>query len=123
MKRDKIIFWIATGLFCIMMILFGTVNFYKDMAAAGKAFEGLGYPASVPQWLGIAKVLGVLAITVRKFSLLKNLAYAGFLIDVVLALFAHLHKGDGEWMGAAMALILLAISWFMNLRMERAATA
>lgn len=119
MKRDKIIFWVATGLLSFMMLA-GGIGYYLDMDKYVGIFTKLGYPGSVPQWLGAAKILGVIAIVVRKVDILKNMAYAGFLTVAVLALSAHLYYNDGEWLGAVIALVLLSISWFYNLKLERA---
>ena len=110
MKRDKIIYWMATGLLSFMMFLTGIMYiFNSDMVAA--VFTRLGYPSYLVYPLAILKLLGVLAIVTNKSKFLKHLAYAGFFYDFLLALSGHLVAGDGELGPSLVALILLIVSY------------
>ena len=110
MKRDKIIYWISTGLLCLMMVASGIMYMlnYSEVAAV---FVALGYPAYLVYPLAVLKLLGVLAILANKSRLLKDLAYAGFFYDFLLAASAHINAGDGEYLPALAALILLIVSF------------
>jgi hypothetical protein len=77
-------------------------------------FINLGFPAWIIYPLAILKVLGVIAILTRKSSFLKELAYAGFLYDAMLALTAHIMVRDGEYLPAIIALILIPVSWIFD---------
>ena len=67
--------------------------------------------------LGIAKVLGLIAIWLIPNESLKEWAYAGFFFDVVLAFFAHVMISDGQHMGAVIGLVLVLTSYFSRKRM------
>jgi hypothetical protein len=54
----------------------------------------LGYPIYFMKWLGVAKVLGILAILTGLSRPLKEWAYAGFTFDVCAAFVSHLSVGD-----------------------------
>lgn len=110
-KTLKIIFWISTGLLSLLM-LFSAGNYFFNHEAIVGIFEALGYPSYLMYPLGIAKILGVIAISTRKSATLKEWAYAGFFFDFTLAFFAHIMAGDGEYSGALVALILLFASYF-----------
>ena len=110
MKKDKIIYWISTGLLSLMMILAARTYIFNHEAIDTILFTKLGYPAYLIYPLAIAKLLGITAILSKKSEFLKSLAYAGFFFDFILAASAHIHVGDG-FGGAALALILLIVSF------------
>jgi hypothetical protein len=111
MNKDKIIYWLATGIVTLLM-LFSAYQYIFNHAAIVGAFESLGYPSYLIYPLAVAKLLGLAAILSRISNLLKNLAYAGFLYDFVLALVAHLMAGDGGYLFALIATIAVIISFF-----------
>lgn len=110
MNKTKIAYWVSTGLLSALMLMSAGMYIFNHEAITG-AFTTLGYPTYLIYPLAIAKILGLLAIWVDKSKALKEWAYAGFFFDFVLALAAHIAVGDGEFGGAVMALVLLAISY------------
>jgi len=115
-KTTKIIFWIATGLLSAMMLMSAGMYFF-NYEEIEKVFTGLGHPTHIIYPLAIAKILAVVAILTRKNTTLTEWAYAGLFFDFVLALMAHLNAGDGEFGGAAVALVLLFTSYFTGRKM------
>jgi len=112
-KRDKIIYWVVTGLLSVMLLMSaGMYLFTHDEVSP--VFNGLGFPTWVIYPLAIAKILGLVAIWTRKSALLKEWAYAGYFFNFLLALAAHLSISDGDWMGAAIALALLVTSYIYD---------
>jgi hypothetical protein len=91
--KQKVIYWVSTGLFSAMM-LFAAYNYFANETVKG-AFVHLGFPDYFRVELAIAKVLGAAALLIpvvpRAF---KNFAYAGFTINLVSAVIAHLSLGD-----------------------------
>ncbi len=76
-----------------------------------ETFSRLGYPTYLIYPLATAKVLGILAILTRKSKFLRELAYAGFFFNFILAISAHLYVNDGEFISATVALVLLICSY------------
>ncbi|RZK75476.1 MAG: DoxX family protein [Pedobacter sp.] len=76
----------------------------------------LGYPVYILTIIGVWKILGVIAVLVPKFPLVKEWAYAGFFFAMCGALFSHAAKGDGaiELFGPALLLVLTVISWYFR---------
>ncbi len=112
-RSSKIIYWIATILLSALMLLSaGMYIFNNEMVS--EVFSRLGYPTYLIYPLATAKVLGIIAILTRKSDFLKNLAYAGFFYDFILALSAHINVNDGEFIPAAVALVLLAVSYIFG---------
>ena len=113
MKRDKIIYWIFTGLLCLWMTFQG-VMFAFNSGEFIEMFEGLGMPTALIIPIGVAKLLAVIAILSKKSDLLKKLAYYGLALDFLVAIGSHINSGDGMWPGATVALILLIVSFIYD---------
>ena len=113
MKRDTIIYWVATGLFCLMMLMSAGMYFFNT-ANVADIFTKMGYPTYIIYPLGTAKILGVIAIISKISPQLKYLAYAGFFYDFILAFFAHLMISDGQQTGAVIAMVLLLVSYYYD---------
>ena len=112
-KKNTIIYRVITGLFTANMLLgAGMYLFAHDIAAS--MFSSLGFPTYIIYPLAIAKILGLVAIWSNKSKMLKEWAYAGFTFELLLAVSAHLAVNDGEFAGAAVALVLVLISYFYN---------
>lgn len=114
MKRDKIIYWIATGLLCFMMTVQGLMSFLFNREALVTLYESLGFSAALILPLGIAKLLAVIAILTKKVKMLKTLAYYGLGIDFVLAIGSHVRVADGLWAFPLFALVLLVVSFVFD---------
>ena len=110
-KTTKIIYYIATGLLSVLMVMSAGMYFFKNDEIS-LVVESIGFPAFILYPLGIAKVLGIVAIWTRKSEMLKEWAYAGFFFTFVLAIAAHVMVEDGGFGGAAMAMALLLVSYF-----------
>lgn len=117
-KRDKILFYVFTALLTVLVLLGVTRYFFMhDLAVEG--FEALNFPTFLIYPMGIAKTLGLIAIWFIQSPKLKEWAYAGFTFNFLLAIGAHLNVGDGEAVGALIALVLLASSYIFYRRSQR----
>ncbi len=118
MKRDKIIYYVSTGLLTLLMLFSAGMYIFNNEAVQGM-FTNFGYPTYIIYPLAIAKLLGVFTIWNPKFNTLKEWAYAGFFFDFVLAFFAHKMINDGEETGAIIALVLLTVSYVFSKRIKK----
>ncbi|UOE49411.1 DoxX family protein [Mucilaginibacter sp. SMC90] len=118
MKRNKIIYWIATLWLALGMLSTGAVQLLKMKSGAGGAdsVAHLGYPGYFLTILGIWKVLGVIAVLTPKFPVVKEWAYAGFFFAMSGAIFSHLAAGSAvnEIFPAMLLLLLTIISWYFR---------
>jgi len=120
-KAMTIFYWIFTALFCLQM---GFTAYYELMRLpeAAQAFSRLGFSASSFRIeLSWAKVAGVIALLVPKVpARLKEWAYAGFAINLVSALIAHLSIGDGPKALAPSTItsVLWGLSYFFWRRLQ-----
>ena len=121
-KRNKIIYWIATIWLASGMLSTGTLQLFRAKAEGALAPPGvygithLGYPIYFLTILGVWKILGVVALLIPKFPLLKEWAYAGFFFVMSGAIFSHIAAGDSakEIFPALLLLILTVVSWYVR---------
>jgi hypothetical protein len=117
-KTNKIIYWIATLWLALGMVSTGAVQLLKAKAGAGGAdsLAHLGYPGYILTLLGIWKILGVVALLIPKFALVKEWAYAGFFFVMSGAIFSHIASGNpvSEVFPALLLLILTVVSWYFR---------
>ena len=85
-------FWLLTGLFCLAFTMGGSMHLIRAERVA-EGLNALGYPAYLMTILGVAKLLGVVALLIPGHLLLKEWAYAGFTINLLGALASHLFVG------------------------------
>ena len=119
-KKDKIIYWVATGLLSAMMLMSAGMFVFNN-AMVQELFQSLGYPIYIIYPLAVAKFLGIVVILTKKSTLLKELAYAGFFYDFLLAFSAHINAGDGGYIPSIIAMILLIISYFYDKKVFKTA--
>ncbi|PBQ30886.1 DoxX-like family protein [Sphingobacteriaceae bacterium] len=114
-KRNKIIYWIATGWLALGMTVTGIVQILR-IPDEKVVMERLGYLPYFMVLLGIWKLLGVIAVLVPKFALVKEWAYAGFFFAMSGALVSHLAMGDSaiELFGPSLLLVLTSVSWYFR---------
>jgi uncharacterized membrane protein len=115
-KRNKIIYWIATSLLAIGMFQSGifAVLRTKEWVALVTA---LGYPVYFLTILGVWKILGVIAILIPGFKLLKEWAYAGFFFAMTGAFFSHLACHDYAPIALAgpfFQTVFVILSWYFR---------
>lgn len=114
-KRNKIIYWIATVWLALGMVSTGMVQLLK-VPEEVNMFTKLGYPSYLLTMLGIWKLLGVVAVLIPKFPLVKEWAYAGFFFVMSGAVSSHLANGSEakDFFGPVLLLVLTGLSWYFR---------
>lgn len=114
-KRNKIIYWISTIWLTLGMLSSSLIQVFKVKEEVA-FIANLGYPAYFMTILGIWKILGVIALLIPGFALLKEWAYAGFFFAMSGAIFSHITSGDApnEIFPSLLLLILTGVSWYFR---------
>lgn len=114
-NRNKIIYWVATALLSFGMLVSGIsqILHLKDM---NELITHVGYPMYFMYIIGVWKILGVIAILVPNFNLLKEWAYAGFFFLMTGALISHKFMGDGgsAVFGPLFQIVFIVLSWYFR---------
>jgi hypothetical protein len=123
-KRNKIIYWIATGWLALGMTATGIVQLIHQKEEVDMMTR-LGYLPYFLTLLGTWKILGVIAILVPKFPIVKEWAYAGFFFAMSGAVVSHLAMGDPakELFGPLLLLLLTITSWYFRPESRKAVAA
>jgi uncharacterized membrane protein len=111
-KRIKVIYWGATGLLAAGMLAQGVAQVLQTKGYVD-IMSHLGFPLYFLSIIGVWKILGVIAILVPGYKLLKEWAYAGFLFVMSGAGVSHIASGDSviTIVPALILLTLIAVSW------------
>jgi hypothetical protein len=104
------------------MLSTGVLQLFKAKAEGALAPPGvygiqhLGYPVYFLTILGVWKILGVVALLIPRFPLLKEWAYAGFFFAMTGAVFSHIAVGDPlkELFPSLLLVILTVASWYFR---------
>jgi hypothetical protein len=121
-KRNKIIYWVATIWLSLGMVSTGITQLLHMQSEGAVAPPGvygitrLGYPVYFLTILGLWKILGVIAILIPGFALVKEWAYAGFFFIMSGALFSHIASGSAatELLPSLLLLVLTVVSWYFR---------
>jgi len=120
MKKDKIIYWISTGLIGAMMIFSGYSYFTNPQIA--DSFKHIGFPNFFRVELGTAKIIGALVLLIPQIpTKIKEWAYAGFIITFISAAIVHINIGDPN-RAIITPLLMLAILLVSNFYMSKVNT-
>lgn len=118
MKKDKIIYWVATGVVAAGM----SMSAFMYLSANPEimvSFQALGIPGYLVVMLGVAKLLGAIALLVPIWDRIKEWAYAGFTFVFLGAIWTHVATGT-PWVPPFIAMILLGVSYTFHGRLKAA---
>lgn len=113
MRTNKIIYWASTGLLSVLLLMSAGLYVFNNVEIR-EMFTAFGYPVYIIYPLAVAKVSAVVVLLSQKQSKIKEWAYSALFFEFILAFFAHFMIGDGEQMGAVMAMALLVISYIFG---------
>lgn len=114
-KRNKRIYWVATGLLAFGMLAQGLAQLLHTKGYVDILVH-LGYPLYFLSILGVWKLLGVIAILLPRLELVKEWAYAGFFFVMSGAVVSHIALGDSvvDAAPASVLLGLIGLSWYFR---------
>lgn len=120
MKKTNTLYWIFTILFAAFMIFTSIPDILMSPDAA-KFMSHLGYPNYFMPFIGVAKILGSIAILIPGFPTLKEWAYAGLAYDLIGAVYSVI-AADGFNIGITFFILpfsFLILSYrFHHLKMK-----
>ncbi len=114
-KRKLIWYWIITAIlsFCIFS---GGLAQAMQVKEVVQGFKPLGYPNYFISLIGVWKVLGVIAILIPKFKLLKEWAYAGIFFVMSGAVISHIASDDVsvQIIAPSLLAVFAVLSWYLR---------
>jgi len=111
MKTNKIIYWIATGLVSLGMLM-SAFMYFSGSPDIVNGFKSIGFPGYLIPFLGLAKLSAAITLLIPKVEKLKEWAYAGLTFNFLGAIWAHISTST-PFAGPIVLLVILAVSyWF-----------
>ena len=114
-KRKLIWYWIITAIlsFCIFS---GGLAQALQVDGVIQGFKPLRYPTYFISLIGIWKVLGIIAILIPKFKLLKEWAYAGIFFTMTGAVISHIASNDVsvQIIAPVLLAVFTVLSWHLR---------
>lgn len=87
-KKTKLLYWVFTILFAALMLFSAIPNILTNADSIKFMHDMLGYPVYIIPFIGIAKLLGVIAILIPGLNKIKEWAYAGLFFDLAGAVYS-----------------------------------
>jgi uncharacterized membrane protein YphA (DoxX/SURF4 family) len=114
-KTNKIIYWVSTIWLAVAMLASGLQQIFHTKGFVD-IIVPLGYPLYFLYILGVWKILGVIAILIPRFSLVKEWAYAGFFFAMSGAIVSHIASGESfkQIVPSLALLIMTVLSWYFR---------
>lgn len=111
--KNNITYWIVT-IFLSLGMTAGGIQQMFQIGGYNEIVTKLGYPMYLLSILGVWKILGVFAILIPKYPLLKEWAYAGFFFAMSSAFISHLIMGQAftEALPSLILLVTTVLSWY-----------
>jgi hypothetical protein len=119
MKRDKIVYWITTGLVAAMMF-FSAYMYLTMNPELVNGFKSIGFPTFFITILGVAKLLGAIVLVAPVGRTLKEWAYAGFIFIFIGAAWTHIVTST-PFIMPVIFLAILVVSYLFWTRLLRSA--
>lgn len=88
MKKTKTFYWVFSILFALAMIFTAVEDVLLTQRVVEFMKGHLGYPNYFTFFIGMAKILGSVAILIPGIGRLKEWAYAGLAFDIIGAIYS-----------------------------------
>jgi len=113
-KKTNLFYWIFTILFAAMMLFSAIPNIMVNQQSVELVSHYLGYPVYIIAFLGVAKLLGAIALFIPGYPRMKEWAYAGLTFDLIGATYSMIAKAEpiSGWIFMIIPFGLMALSYY-----------
>lgn len=114
-KRKTLWYWIVT-IILSFFIFSGGLAQTMQVKGVIEGFKPLGYPTYFISVIGVWKVLGIIAILIPKYQLLKEWAYAGLFFVLTGAVISHIASGNAhiQIIAPLLLAVFTVLSWYLR---------
>ncbi|MEO6980740.1 MAG: DoxX family protein [Mucilaginibacter sp.] len=114
-KRKTLWYWIITAILSFFIFSGGLAQ-AMQVEGVVQGFKPLGYPNYFIAIIGVWKMLGIIAILIPNFKLLKEWAYAGIFFVMSGAVISHIASGNIsiQIIAPAVLAIFTVLSWYLR---------
>jgi len=116
MEKKKVLwYWIITVMLSFFIFSGGLAQALQ-VEGVLQGFKPLGYPAYFISIIGVWKMLGVIAILIPGFKLLKEWAYAGIFFVMTGAVISHIASNNisAQIIAPFVLAVFAVLSWYLR---------
>jgi len=117
-RMKTVLYWTSTILIVLLMANAAVMQIFRYNEHFIEEMQEMGYPDYFINFIGFAKIPGILALLVPGFPKLREWAYAGFTFTLIGAAYSHFAIGEFEAVHI-IALVVLFVSYFLNQDLEK----
>lgn len=108
----KIAYWLSTGII-LFLLTWAAISYHVIHDTQAGFFEAFGYPTYIIYPLAWLKIVAILVIITHRYNDLRDMVYAAYFLNMILALVGHILYGD--FFGHALVgLFLLPVSYLLG---------
>jgi len=111
-KLKSIVYWLATA-YMLFLLGFSVWAYHAKHAMIAGFFSALSYPEYLVYPLAYLKALVILIVVSHRYNDLRDMAYAAYFINMMMALVGHAVHGD-SYLHAALGGTCLVISYVLG---------
>jgi len=108
----KIAYWVSTS-FLLFILCWSAFSYHFLHDEAARFFENFGYPTYLVYPLAWLKIIAIFVIVTHRYNDLRDMVYAAYFFNMVLALMGHVFYGD-FYGHAILGMICLPISYLLG---------
>lgn len=109
---QKLAYWGATGVLLLLMS-WAAISYHVIHDTQAGFFEAFGYPTYLVYPLAWLKIVAIAVIISHRYNDLRDIAYAAFFLNMILALVGHVILGD-FYGRALVGLLLIPLSYLLG---------
>ena len=111
-KMKTFAYWFSTSII-LFLLAFAAITYHVINEQQTAFFTAFGYPEYLVYPLAYLKIIAILVIVTHRYNDLRDMVYAAYFLNMVLALVGHIIYGD-FYGHALLGLILLPISYLLG---------
>ena len=114
MKKLKTFYWIFTGLL-VAFLLLTSVSQIISAKGSEEIMTILNMPLYILTFLGVAKLLAIIAVLIPGYPKIKEWAYAGLMFDFIGATYSMIAIGGtfDKWGFMVVPILLWGLSYYL----------
>jgi hypothetical protein len=125
MTKINIAYYVITGLLSLALVPGAVMNAMSTPESL-EVFRAIGMPDYICPFMGVAKILGVIAIWIPGYPRIKEWAYAGIFFDLFGATYGAFVSGlppDKSWPMLVFVAMILAAYFIYHKRLSAKTSA
>lgn len=106
------LYWLATA-YVLFLLSFSVWAYHVRHESIAAYFSAIGYPSYLVYPLAYLKLLTIFIIVSHRYNDLRDMAYAAYFINMIMALVGHFVYGD-SFLHAALGASCLVTSYLLG---------